>query len=101
MIDRWTAVLAELERMRSLKDDWDGEGTLAPEAPMIEAAIYAANLWRSSGFEPPDRVHVGVNATIYFEWHSDGGYREIEFATPSLMTARLVPNKAKLEASHV
>jgi len=101
MIDRWTAVLAELVRMRSLKDNWDGEGTKAPEAPMIESAIYAANLWRSSGFEPPNRVHVGVNATIYFEWHSDGGYREIEFTPPSLMTARFVSNKAKLEASHV
>ena len=100
MIDRWTAVFAELERMRSLKDDWDGEGTLAPEAPIIEAAISNASDMQSWRSTPPDRVYVSVNGTIYFEWDWGVGYYEMEFVSPEETECRFV-DKAKLEASHV
>lgn len=102
MIDRWTAVLAELERMRSLKDGWDGEGTKAPEPGAFSEAVNMATVLRFDGSQPPDRVHVGVNGTIYFEWYSENGCRAVEFESSASIAVRFVPIKdLEMEASHV
>lgn len=99
-MDRWPAVLAALVQMRSLKDDWDGEGTLAPESTVIDAAMDYAKLSESSLAPVPDRVHVGVNGTIYFEWDWLTEYCEVEVVSSTQIEIRYV-DKTKVEASHV
>lgn len=74
----WAEARNELRKMRDLKDDWDGEGTAAPGALLIDRAFIVANCLDSNGYPPPNRVHVTVNATICFEWFHDSVYQEAE-----------------------
>jgi hypothetical protein len=78
----WSSVVDELLRIRTLKDDWDGEGTEAPHPALVDGAITLAQSLQAKGDPPPDRVHAGVNATVYFEWHTPDGYTEIEVVSP-------------------
>lgn len=78
----WSPVIDELLRIRTLEDDWDGEGTEAPHPALVDGAITLAQTLRDKGGTPPDRVHVSVNATVYFEWHTSLGYTEIEVVSP-------------------
>ena len=78
----WSATIDELLRIRTLEDDWDGEGTDAPHPALVDGAITLAQTLQARGVTPPDRVHASVNATVYFEWHTPLGYREIEVVSP-------------------
>jgi hypothetical protein len=78
----WSPVIDELLRIRTLEDDWDGEGTEAPHPALVDGAITLAQTLRDKGVMPPDRVHASVNATVYFEWHTPLGYTEIEVVSP-------------------
>jgi hypothetical protein len=87
---QWSSTIDELLRIRTLKDDWDGEGTEAPHSALVDGAITLAQYLQSKGNIPPDRVHAGVNATVYFEWHTPLGYREIEIVSPVEAECRFV-----------
>ena len=76
----WASITAEITRMRDLADDWDGEGTKAPSPELTHEALLATECLRGTEASPPNRVYVGVNATIYFEWFTPYGYVEIEIA---------------------
>lgn len=78
----WTAVIDELLRIRTLADDWDGEGTEAPHPSLVDGAITLAQSLEARGLPPADRVLAGVNGTVYFEWHTPLGYQEIEVTSP-------------------
>lgn len=78
----WAAVIDELLRIRTLEDDWDGDGTVAPDPALVDRAITLARSFQAKGDAPPDRVHASVNATVYFEWHTPLGYTEIEVVSP-------------------
>lgn len=78
----WSSVIDELLRIRTLEDDWDGEGTEAPHPALVDGAITLAQYLQAKGDAPPDRVHASVNATVYFEWHTPLGYTEIEVVSP-------------------
>lgn len=78
----WSLVIDELLRIRTLEDDWDGEGTEAPGAALVDGAITLAQSLQARGVMPPDRVHASVNATVNFEWHTSLGYTEIEVVSP-------------------
>ena len=78
----WVHLVDELKRIRTLKDDWDGEGTEAPPVSLVDAAITLAQKLEANGYPPADRVIASVNGTIYFEWHAPGGYQEIEVTSP-------------------
>lgn len=86
----WSSVIDELLRIRTLDDDWDGEGTEAPHPALVDGAITLAQTLQARGVTPPDRVHAGVNATVYFEWHTPLGYREIEVVSPVEAECRFV-----------
>lgn len=38
----WQCIIDELLRIRSLKDDWDGEGSEAPHPALVDGAITLA-----------------------------------------------------------
>lgn len=78
----WNDLIDALRAMRSLKDDWDGDGSVAPTSALIEGAIRLANGFKSDNHPPADRVLAGVNGTICFEWHKALGYEEVEVVSP-------------------
>src|SRR5579875_1322013 len=78
----WSSLIDELLRIRNLQDDWDGEGTEAPDPALVDGAITLAQSLRAKRSPPADRVIAGVNGTIYFEWHTPFGYQEIEVLSP-------------------
>jgi hypothetical protein len=84
----WSSVIDELLRIRTLEDDWDGEGTEAPHPALVDRAITLAQYLQAKGDTPPDRVHASVNATVYFEWHTPLGYCEIEVVSPMKVECR-------------
>ena len=91
---RWGEVIDELLRMRRLRDDWDGEGSPSPGSDLVDSAItFAQNL--APRASPPHRVHAGVNGTIFFEWYSPSGYREIELFAPGRAESRSVAGGAE------
>lgn len=78
----WQLLIDELLRIRNLKDDWDGEGTEAPDPALVDGAMTLTQWFQANGFPPADRVIASVNGTIYFEWHTPLGYQEIEVISP-------------------
>lgn len=86
----WDDRLARLKAFRSLDDDWDGDGSPAPGPELADGAISFAQALQKQGVEPPDRVVVGVNGTIFFEWHAAEGYYEVEIHSPTEAEARWV-----------
>jgi len=86
----WDEVIDELLRIRILKDDWDGEGSPAPEPCIVDGAIAFAQYFVATGISPPHRAHAGVNGTIYFEWYLPQGYREVEVLAPDRAESRSI-----------
>jgi hypothetical protein len=82
LTDSWANLIDELLQFRTLPNDWDGEGTEAPQPALVDWAITLAQSLQAKNIAPPDRVHVSVNSTVYFEWHSALGYCEIEVVSP-------------------
>lgn len=95
----WPEVIAELIRIRSLADNWDGEGTNAPPKDLVDGAIRLAT-FLENWHAPPDRVIASVNATVYFEWRTPSGYKEFEAISPTMVEFRYVssdlPNSPKI-----
>lgn len=83
----WGEIVDELLRIRDLHDDWDGDGSPAPAPALAHLALKLAIAFRNQGNTPPDRVHAGVNGTIFFEWFGED-YLEIEVASPTQATWR-------------
>ncbi len=84
----WDTIIDELLRMRELQDDWDGEGSIAPETAIVDDVMSFA-YWRKQENElPPDRIVATVNGTICFEWYADGFFREFEFVAPDILEIR-------------
>lgn len=87
----WDACIAELRRFRFYEEDWDGDGSLPPGPELTDAAISFAHWLQRNGNNAPDRVVVGGDGTIFFEWRSPAGYFELEICSPMEAEGRLVP----------
>jgi hypothetical protein len=96
----WESTIDELLRFRNLPNDWDGEGTDAPSDELVDAALCWAKDFQAGGITPPDRVHVSVNATIYFEWHNRTFYYEMEVHTPEEIEGRLLRHDLQTKELH-
>lgn len=90
----WSSIIDELLSIRFLEYDWDGEGAEAPDHALVDWAIALAQRLQGEGIEPPGRVHASVNATVYFEWYTPYGYREIEVVSPTEAEWRIVADGA-------
>lgn len=64
---KWDEILETLESFCSLKDDGDGNDSIAPVSDTIDCAIHVALQLRSCEHPAPDRVIAGTNGTISFE----------------------------------
>lgn len=92
--DPWAQRIDELLRIRGLEDDWDGEGTEAPDHALVDGAITLALKLRANAYHPADRVIAGVNGTVIFEWFTHGGYVEVEVTSPVDVEIRRVEKQA-------
>ncbi len=78
----WSQLIDQLRCLRTLENNWDGEGAESPHPSLVDGAITLAQTLQATRYPPADRVIASVNGTIYFEWHSPLGYREIEVTSP-------------------
>src|SRR5262249_55025328 len=78
----WHKRIEQLRRIRSLPEEWDGEGCHAPDSAMVDAAVALVDDLVTSGCLPADRVLLGVRGPIVLEWHSRDRYVEIEVTSP-------------------
>jgi hypothetical protein len=74
----WPLLINDLQALRELTDDWDGQGAEAPKPGVIDAAVRLAQDFQAVQVPPADRAIAGVNGTVYFEWEGTDGYFEIE-----------------------
>lgn len=78
----WSDAVDHLLRLRFINDDWDGEGSPAPSAEVLNFATNLARRMKDQGQSPPDRVLAGVNGTVFFEWYFPDCYQEVEVISP-------------------
>ncbi len=86
----WSQLIDDLLALHYLEDDWDGQGAEAPHRALVAGAITLAQDFQAKGMRPADRAIAGVNGTIFFEWHDQTGYLEIEVLAPDKAEGRLV-----------
>lgn len=79
---RWDRVLRSLRKLRSLQNNWDGEGSNPPPSPIIEAAIRLVDRLQSSGFSIPTTAVASRAETVLFTWQQGSCYQEIEVVAP-------------------
>ena len=88
----WRVAIDTLGAARSLADDWDGMGAVAPVPALVDSAISLAQTLQANGTPAPNRTHAGVNGTLFFEWYTPAGYAELEVIEPTVAEQRLVPH---------
>jgi hypothetical protein len=93
---RWNRIVADLERLRNLEPDWDGQGSL----PVDSANIERADVWirEMRGWQnalPPTRVLPGTTGEIVLEWCTESLHLAAEISTPDRVEWLLnVPGQA-------
>jgi len=76
----WLESINRLDSFFSLTDDWDGNGSIAPNRELIEMAKNLAKELMESSYPSPARVQAGANGTISFEFY-EGDLTEIEIVS--------------------
>ena len=90
--------------MRSLCDDWDGDGAVAPGVAVVDTALTQAIRLRSKYHNPPDRVIAGVNGSVVLEWFLFNRIEQMEIFSPNEFEVRidgvLLPNNTDSRPIH-
>jgi len=84
-VDRlWMERVVNLRRIRSLRDDWDGEGANAPKPEVVDSVEDLFGLLRrNQSLPPPSRVVASSTGSVIIEWQMEGGvYFEAECSEP-------------------
>src|SRR5262245_8843745 len=69
---QWDLVLDELRRLRSLEDDWDGQGALALDPANVDQALaWVQEMRRWHRALPPTSVLPGTLGEVILEWRGD------------------------------
>lgn len=74
----WTAIIDKLLLIRGYRDDWDGEGSLAPKPDIVDATINLIQAMRVSGESPPVGASCTDEGTVVVEWQLPNGSRNVE-----------------------
>ena len=86
----WDPIIDELLSMRDLQDDWDGEGSVAPQKALVDSVTSFAHRCKLRNELAPDRTVATVNGTICFEWYVNGVFTECEFVAPDAHELRVM-----------
>jgi hypothetical protein len=76
MFATWKEVVDELLRIRTLQNNWDGEGSPAPAPALVDAALRFAGNLEKAKHPLPDTVYASGYGTVYLEWQTSP-YREV------------------------
>lgn len=88
----WKKCIDALLDIRTLEDDWDGQGAPAPPPDVVDGAIVLAVMLRQRHVAPPDATVQGVNRNVTLHWQwADGTFFEIDVIEPGLADAYLIP----------
>lgn len=74
----WKKMLNRLNSLRSLSDNWDDEGSEAPNSDIITGAFLLLNELHAMDYHPPSRILPSPQGTIVIEWQIDDCYIEAE-----------------------
>jgi hypothetical protein len=80
-LSKWKKAIGRLYAMMSLTDNWDGEGSPAPDVGIVVSAIELAYALRGLDYPAPTRVMATPSGTVGFEWQQSGVYTETEIVT--------------------
>jgi hypothetical protein len=83
MRDPWQRCMKDLEALFGLQDDWDGEGSAAPNAVNVKSAMRLLELaYQSGNFPSTPQVVPGGNGEVMLAWREGDLYLEAELVTP-------------------
>jgi hypothetical protein len=75
-------MIEELERMRGLENDWDGQGALALDPANVDQAIaWVREMRRWHKALPPTRVLPGTLGEVVLEWRGEAMHLAAEIST--------------------
>jgi len=94
---RWKDCAVELVNMRSLGDDWDGEGAEAPSGALIDSALDLSFRLVDLGISPPDRLSAAPDGSVILEWQLPELYFEIEVVDPDRVEVMSIRQGAAAE----
>ena len=81
--EAWQPLIEELERMRTLGTDWDGQGAKPPAPESLSWALdWVRQMRQYRQAIPPSRAVPGVGGELYLEWQSESFYIVAEIASP-------------------
>ena len=83
-LNRMAKLSQELEDIRALPDNWDGEGAEAPKAELVDSVIdLLGSLQSQRTLPPPTRMAASPVGNIILEWQFEhSAYLEAEIVEP-------------------
>jgi len=84
-VEQWETLEARVFSFRSLGNDWDGEGALAPKPEVVNTAIdFVRLLKRNEQFYQfaPTQLSIDPTGAIIFEWRVGSVYADAEISGP-------------------
>jgi hypothetical protein len=83
--ESWCQCLDQLESLRLLADNWDGDGAIPiPQEIADTAECYVLEL-RRSGHAPPTAIVASPAGNVVIEWDSVTRYVEAEIEAPGVI----------------
>jgi hypothetical protein len=80
----WHRVIEELQRIRTLADDWDGQGAEAPSREAVDWAVdWVQQMRHYRQAIPPARAVPGVVGEVYLEWQGESFHVVAEITSPA------------------
>lgn len=81
---QWSERMADLLRIESLRDNWDGEGAEAPLPELVDSLVELLSTFRAEQTAPPpSRVVASPIGSVVIEWQlEDNVYAELECSEP-------------------
>jgi hypothetical protein len=79
----WNGVREAIRKLRTLPDDWDGEGSDAPLPELVDLAVNLVDAFERAGLSLPTSGVATRAGTILFGWRDSSGYQEVEVVAPN------------------
>lgn len=95
--DWWLQAARQLEAIARLPNNWDGEGSLAPSAQIINAASDLLKCLFKTGIIDKPHIYPTRDGGVQFEWERDSKYVEIELVAEGAASFYFCDEAQRLE----